>query len=98
MSASGNRPQSPRRRKFFEVPAQELDELEDERNGGSGSKTQQGAEIASLIRSSVIGSDASFSGPFGVRPVVYCDYVASGTDTSVETAGFGFQENLMKFG
>ena len=82
MSTSGNRPQSPRRRKFYEVPEQKRDGREgEEENGDAGSTaTHQGAEIASLIRSSVIGSDATFTGPFGVRPVVYCDYVASGTD------------------
>ena len=30
----------------------------------------------------MIGSDATFSGPFGARPVVYCDYVASGRSLS----------------
>ena len=76
---SGNRPHSPRRRKFYEIPtvARKEDQPKDVRNG---SETGQGAEIASLIRSSLIGSDATFSGPFGVRPIVYCDYVASGTD------------------
>ena len=34
------------------------------------------------MRSSVIGADAAFCGPFGVRPVVYCDYVASGRPLS----------------
>ena len=88
MSTSGNRPQSPRRRKFYEVPEQKRDRHEGEENGDAGSTTHQGAEIASLIRSSVIGSDATFTGPFGVRPVVYCDYVASGTDSPVETTAF----------
>ena len=76
MSTTGNRPQSPRRRKFYEVPAQKCDQSEeDETTNGVG---RQGAEIASLIRSGLIGSDATFTGPYGVRPVVYCDYVASG--------------------
>ena len=30
----------------------------------------------------MIGADAAFCGPFGVRPVVYCDYVASGRPLS----------------
>lgn len=77
MSTPGNRPQSPRRRKFYEVPAQKCDRSdEDETTNGVGRR--QGAEIASLIRSGLIGSDATFTGPYGVRPVVYCDYVASG--------------------
>ena len=81
MSTPGNRPQSPRRRKFYEVPAQKCDRSDEDKttNGvaspGSG---RQGAEIARLIRSSLIGADATFTGPYGVRPVVYCDYVASG--------------------
>ena len=81
MSASGNRPQSPRRRKFYEVPAQKCDQNEEDKptNGvASCRRGRQGSEIASLIRSSLIGSDATFTGPYGVRPVVYCDYVASG--------------------
>ena len=41
-----------------------------------------GAELAEYVRSSVIGADAAFCGPFGVRPVVYCDYVASGRPLS----------------
>ena len=102
MSTSGTRPQSPRRRKFYEIPEQQLDEREIERNGVSDSKdskTQQGAEIASLIRSSVIGSDAAFNGPFGVRPIVYCDFVASGTESLVESArfGLGFLEIFMEY-
>ena len=80
MSTPGNRPQSPRRRKFYEVPAQKCGSEEDKKtnddaNSGSG---RPGAEIARLIRSSLIGADATFAGPYGVRPVVYCDYVASG--------------------
>ena len=42
----------------------------------------KGAELANYIRSSVIGADAAFSGPFGVRPITYCDYVASGRPLS----------------
>lgn len=98
MSTSGTRPQSPRRRKFYEIPEQQLDEREIERNGVSDSKdskTQQGAEIASLIRSSVIGSDAAFNGPFGVRPIVYCDFVASGTESLVESARFGVWTRIL---
>ena len=81
MSTTGKRPQSPRRRKFYEVPAQKWDRSEeDETTNGDASPVagRQGAEIASLIRSGLIGSDATFTGPYGVRPVVYCDYVASG--------------------
>ena len=77
---SGNRPHSPRRRKFYEVPAAARKDEQPKDDVRNGSETGQGAEIASLIRSSLIGSDATFSGPFGVRPIVYCDYVASGTD------------------
>ena len=81
MSTTGKRPQSPRRRKFYEVPAQKWHRNEeDETTNGDASPVaaRQGAEIASLIRSGLIGSDATFTGPYGVRPVVYCDYVASG--------------------
>ncbi len=40
--------------------------------------TCDGERLAAHIRSDMIGSDAVFSGPYGDRPVVYCDYVASG--------------------
>ena len=35
-------------------------------------------EISALIRTNLIGSDQTFTGPYGVRKIVYCDYIASG--------------------
>ncbi|XP_065845865.1 uncharacterized protein [Oscarella lobularis] len=34
--------------------------------------------LIKYVHDSVIGQDATFSGPFGTRKVVYCDYTASG--------------------
>ena len=35
-------------------------------------------EICQLIRENIIGQNQTFTGPFGTRKIVYCDYVASG--------------------
>ena len=35
-------------------------------------------EISELIRNNLIGNDQTFTGPYGVRKIVYCDYIASG--------------------
>ena len=35
-------------------------------------------EVSALIRKNVIGKDQTFTGPYGVRKIVYCDYIASG--------------------
>ena len=35
-------------------------------------------KLAEYIRSNIIGGDATFLGPFGRKPIVYCDYTASG--------------------
>ncbi|WP_347313481.1 aminotransferase class V-fold PLP-dependent enzyme [Defluviimonas sp. SAOS-178_SWC] len=38
----------------------------------------QGADIHDRIRRGLIGEDAQIDGPFGSRPLIYADYVASG--------------------
>lgn len=35
-------------------------------------------EVSKLIRQNIIGSEQSFTGPFGPRKIEYCDYIASG--------------------
>ena len=35
-------------------------------------------EICQLIRENIIGQNQVFTGPFGVRKIIYCDYIASG--------------------
>ena len=35
-------------------------------------------KISELIRNNLIGNDQTFTGPYGVRKIVYCDYIASG--------------------
>ena len=35
-------------------------------------------KISQLIRNNLIGNDQTFTGPYGVRKIVYCDYIASG--------------------
>ncbi|WP_102109615.1 aminotransferase class V-fold PLP-dependent enzyme [Oceaniglobus roseus] len=38
----------------------------------------QGADVHDRIREGLIGEDAQVDGPFGARPLIYADYVASG--------------------
>ena len=38
----------------------------------------QGADVHDRIREGLIGEDAQIDGPFGARPLIYADYVASG--------------------
>ena len=35
-------------------------------------------QFANFINDDIIGGDLCFAGPFGLRPVIYCDYIASG--------------------
>ena len=35
-------------------------------------------KISGLIRNNLIGNDQTFTGPYGVRKIVYSDYIASG--------------------
>lgn len=37
-----------------------------------------GADIHDRIRSGLIGEDVKIDGPYGERPLIYADYVASG--------------------
>lgn len=38
----------------------------------------QGADVHDRVREGLIGDDAQIEGPFGARPLIYADYVASG--------------------
>ncbi|TDL81469.1 aminotransferase class V-fold PLP-dependent enzyme [Palleronia sediminis] len=38
----------------------------------------QGADVHERVRAGLIGEDARIDGPFGSRPMIYADYVASG--------------------
>ena len=42
------------------------------------SQTSDFADICQIVRSNIVGKDESFTGPFGRRQIVYCDYIASG--------------------
>eukprot|EP00118_Oscarella_pearsei_P017421 m.172220 g.172220 ORF g.172220 m.172220 type:complete len:899 (+) comp39084_c0_seq8:2372-5068(+) len=56
------------KRKFYDV----------ERTFHTISRPQDQDALISFVNDNVIGRDATFSGPFGARKVVYCDYTASG--------------------
>ena len=49
-------------------------------DGAAGESQPRRSEpsIVPLIRSDIIGADASFIGPFGEKPLIYCDWTASG--------------------
>ena len=40
--------------------------------------TLSGPDLIDTLRASLIGDDAVIDGPFGPRPLIYADYVASG--------------------
>ena len=46
--------------------------------GPQDQRGQSLEEISALIRTNLIGKDQTFTGPYGVRKIVYCDYIASG--------------------
>ncbi len=66
------RSHSPKGRSFYSRPVSSF-----KADGGSG-KRPSGEVMARSVRKCIVGGDAAFSGPFGKRRVVYCDYVASG--------------------
>ncbi|XP_013397370.1 uncharacterized protein LOC106164115 [Lingula anatina] len=43
-----------------------------------GLEDRRGEALINYVKENVIGNDVSFEGPFGTRPVTYCDYTASG--------------------
>ncbi|XP_076823513.1 uncharacterized protein LOC143469641 [Clavelina lepadiformis] len=62
------------RRKFYEMPIESQSTFSKTKN-----MDPDGADkMLKFISRNVIGKDAVFSGPFGSRKVVYCDYIASG--------------------
>ncbi|XP_013397397.1 uncharacterized protein LOC106164141 [Lingula anatina] len=46
--------------------------------GKAGHSDKKGEALLNYVRENVIGSEVAFDGPFGSRPVTYCDYTASG--------------------
>ncbi len=73
MSSPPVRSHSPKGRKFY---AKATFKKEDDQAGKN--KKASGQTLANSIRDNIVGSKATFSGPFGDRRVVYCDHVASG--------------------
>ena len=41
-------------------------------------KERKGSSVARILRDGLVGAGAEFEGPFGRRPLTYCDYIASG--------------------
>ncbi|XP_013390956.1 uncharacterized protein LOC106159276 [Lingula anatina] len=73
-------------RKFYNIPIQQIN------NGQKKRGVRQNVDSAKLFRyieGNVIGNDKIFSGPYGNRQVVYCDYTASGRS-------LGFIEDYIK--
>ena len=59
-------------RKFYELPSSARVAQ------GPGDGAQDPEQLASFIRDQVVGRDTTFVSPFGIRKIVYCDFVASG--------------------
>ena len=65
---------APHGRKFYSSPAPFPPEaLKERRRDGDTSRT-----VSSFVRQGEVGRDACFLGPFGRRPLTYCDNIASG--------------------
>lgn len=71
---------SPGKRRFYTLPGDEKIG-NDRKLNAEKENSKLGFDKTKLLKyveSNVIGRDATFSGPFGLRTVVYCDYIASG--------------------
>ncbi|XP_006814971.1 uncharacterized protein LOC100377968 [Saccoglossus kowalevskii] len=62
-------------RKFYNIPEQ-LDEHS--AHDRKSNKKRDDVKFFQYIDESVIGRETTFSGPYGRRKVIYCDYIASG--------------------
>lgn len=60
-------------RKFYDISQQDPSTAFVETECKSDAK-----QLSAYIHENVVGQNTMFSGPFGPRPIVYCDYIASG--------------------
>ncbi|CAH1777963.1 unnamed protein product, partial [Owenia fusiformis] len=75
-SLENNKPLPVADRKFYQIPNTENQNSSYKSNN---SKPDVGGKsLFDFIEKNVVGKDKIFSGPFGSRKVVYCDYTASG--------------------
>ncbi|XP_074620328.1 uncharacterized protein LOC141879105 isoform X3 [Acropora palmata] len=66
-------------RKFYEIPSENLQYVRHDREVKNHKKIE---ELFKYIENSCIGKDLTFTGPYGLRKVIYCDYTASGRSLS----------------
>jgi len=71
-----SRPSSPRGRRFYSKSGHFKEDQHDD------NEEAKGVHIADLVNRSIVGRNARFKGPFGVKKIVYCDHVASGRAVS----------------
>ena len=66
-------------RRFYDIPKPISGEKEEEEEETTQDKNNDEKDrLLKYISSNVIGNEATFSGPFGRRRIVYADYTASG--------------------
>ena len=70
-------------RRFYDIPTtgETADPAED-RLTSSNVGARDDDRLLRYVADNVVGNDATFSGPFGRRKVVYADYTASGRSLS----------------
>ncbi|XP_015764731.1 PREDICTED: uncharacterized protein LOC107343660 [Acropora digitifera] len=66
-------------RKFYDIPSENLQYVRHDREVKNHKKIE---ELFKYIENSCIGKDLTFTGPYGLRKVIYCDYTASGRSLS----------------
>ena len=65
-------------RKFYEIPKRDKKHGTSENDLLEQCNESDSADLAKYVNQNIIGSNTSFSTPFGRRRIVYCDHIASG--------------------